>query len=179
MAIENHRERVSARVRQAITQSGVDLSALAPGQEERLVNTVTDGVLLELDALLSEAAPAMPDALSADPAHAEEQTLWAGRPFLSIGEYYVITDDRIRLFTGLFSRRVENVELVRLQDVDYHQGVSERIFGIGDIYLHSADASDPTITLKNVKDPEAVADIIRKVWLAARKKYGVRFREEM
>jgi hypothetical protein len=33
--------------------------------------------------------------------------------------------------------------------------------------------------MNNVKDPEQVSQIIRKAWLDARKRYGVRFREEM
>lgn len=201
MGIEQNRGRIAARVRQALQQSAVDLSNLAPSQEERLVNTITDGVLLEFDSILSDAMPAQAAAsaaISAEPLPgsaarsdatdpqasasadaAAERVLWEGRPFLSIGEYYVVTSDRIRFFTGLIGRQVENIELVRLQDVDYHQGVSERIFGVGDIYLRSAHVSAPNMTLRNVKDPEAVTSIIRRAWLEARKKYGVQFRDEM
>jgi uncharacterized membrane protein YdbT with pleckstrin-like domain len=89
----------------------------------------------------------------------------------------VLTNDRIRLFNGVVGRRVENVELIRLQDIDYHQGVSERLFGIGDIYLRSVDASDPLVTLRNVHDPEAVTSAIRKAWLDARKRRGVVYRD--
>jgi hypothetical protein len=63
--------------------------------------------------------------------------------------------------------------------VDYTQGLSERVLGIGDIALRSADASDPVTVMNNVQDPEGVSAIIRKAWLEARKRYGVRFREEM
>lgn len=180
MGIEQNRERIKARIRQAMKQSAVDLSALSPDQEERLVNTLADGTLLELDSILSAMEPGKATvAVDEAVVNSEEQILWEGRPFLSIGEYYVITNDRIRSFTGLLSRSVENLELVRLQDVNYRQGVSERMFGIGDIYLRSADPSSPETTLRNVKDPEAVTSLIRKAWLDARKRYGVRFREEM
>ncbi len=204
MSLEKNRERVAARIRQSIRQSGVDVSAIAPDQEERLVNTVSDGMLLEFDSMLSELATkhAAPDVsasstlaststVSSSPglpagttaagmalaeSHGEE-ILWEGRPFLSLGELYRVTSDRIRMFTGLLARDVENIELIRLQDIDYHQGVSERIFGIGDIYLNSVDASHPVVTLRNVQNPEAVADIIRKAWMESRKRRGVVFRD--
>jgi len=183
MSIEQYRERVSARIRQAVQQTGIDVSALPADTQDRLINTIADNMLLEFDKILSEAeqaeaqsaAPAMP--AQPQPNDAEEQVLWEGRPFLSLGERYVLTNDRIRLFHGVIGRQVENIELIRLQDIDYHQGVSERIFGIGDIYLRSVDASEPLVTLRNVYDPEAVTSAIRKAWLDARKRRGVVFRD--
>jgi hypothetical protein len=184
MSIEQYRERVSARIRQAVQQTGIDVSALPADAQDRLVNTIADNMLLEFDKILHEAeASAATQAQSSDaPAQfatddAEEQIVWEGRPFLSLGEHYVLTNDRIRLFHGLVGRSVENIELIRLQDIDYHQGVSERLFGIGDIYLHSVDASDPLVTLRNVHDPEAVTSAIRKAWLDARKRRGVVYRD--
>ena len=184
MGIEQYRDRVLSRIQQAVTQSGVDLSSVPETEQSRLRGAIADGMLLELDSLLDEAMPKAPpepgaaSTASADTSHAEE-ILWQGRPFLSLINFYVVTSDRVRVFTGLLSKDAENVELVRVQDVDYHQGVSERLLNIGDITLHSADPSDPKITLHNVRDPERVSGIIRAAWLAARKRYGVRFREEM
>lgn len=185
MSIEQYRERVSARIRQAVQQTGIDVSVLPAEAQTRLVDTITDNMLLEFDKILSEeeAQDAAQNAASATPAQsettndAEEQILWEGRPFLSLGEHYVLTNDRIRLFNGVVGRRVENIELIRLQDIDYHQGVSERFFNVGDIYLRSVDASDPLVTLRNVHDPEAVTSAIRKAWLDARKRRGVVYRD--
>jgi hypothetical protein len=187
MGIEQHRDRVIGRIKQAISQSGVNVTAIPAEQLDRLVNTIGDGMLFEFDAILDKMSAAAttsavssdePATLSTGQIH-EEQVLWEGRPFLSLTERYVVTTDRIRLFSGLLSKGVENIELVRLQDVDYTQGLSERVLGIGDIALRSADASDPVTVMNNVQDPEGVSAIIRKAWLEARKRYGVRFREEM
>ena len=49
----------------------------------------------------------------------------------------------------------------------------------GDITVSGADASNPTIVLRNVRKPDEVYEIMRKAWLAARKKYNLSFREEM
>ena len=188
MGIEQHRDRVISRIKQAISQSGVNISAIPADQQDRLINSIGDGMLFEFDTILDAmgaaainptATPsATPAALATSETH-DEQVLWEGRPFLSLTERYVVTTDRIRLFSGLLSKGVENIELVRLQDVDYTQGLSERVLGIGDIALRSADASEPVVVMNNVKDPEQVSQIIRKAWLDARKRYGVRFREEM
>jgi hypothetical protein len=184
MSIEQYRERVSARIRQAVQQTGIDVSALPADAQDRLINTIADNMLLEFDKILSEEEQAGAQvATQAAPAQtapdndADEQVLWEGRPFLSLGERYVLTNDRIRLFHGVIGRQVENIELIRLQDIDYHQGVSERIFGIGDIYLHSVDASEPLVTLRNVNDPETITSAIRKAWLDARKRRGVVYRD--
>ncbi len=184
MSIEQYRERVSMRIRQAVQQTGIDVSGLPADTQDRLINTIADNMLLEFDKILSEEEQAGAQAAgSTAPANAEsagdadETIIWEGRPFLSLGEHYVVTNDRIRLLHGVVGRSVENIELIRLQDIDYHQGVSERIFGIGDIYLKSVDASDPNVTLRNVHDPEAVTAMIRKAWLDARKRRGVVFRD--
>ncbi len=187
MGIEQNRERIVTRVRQAIQQSGANLSGVPADQQERLINTVADGVLLELDSILDDVMSKqmeqpdenVPVGQVAGAAGQEETIQWQGRPFLNPFERYVVTTDRVRIFHGVLSKTAENLELVRLQDVDYHQGVSERILGIGDVTLRSADASDPVLVLNNVRDPEKVQSIIRQAWLAARQKYGVRFREEM
>lgn len=190
MGLEQYRERVSARVVRAVQQSGVNLGGLSPDDQQRLLRSLVDGVLLEFDAMLDEytgdssqpaAAAPTGSPLSAlpDPAAHEEEVIWHGRPFLSLTESYVLTNDRIRIFRGFLSKSSENIELVRLQDVDYRQHVGERMLNIGDVMLHSADPSDPVAVLRNVADPETVQETIRKTWLEARRRYGVTFREQM
>jgi hypothetical protein len=66
-----------------------------------------------------------------------------------------------------------------VQDIDIVQNVSERILGIGDILIKGADQSSPSVVLRNIHDPQEVYELLRKAWLAARKKYGLIFREEM
>ena len=186
MGLEQYRERVTARIAQAMQRSGVDLSALSAGDRQRLIDSIGDGVLLEFDAMIDDLVPAtqqQAQTLSASQglpaAAAEEEIVWQGRPFLSLLESYVVTTERVRIFRGLLSRTVENLELVRLQDVDYRQGISERMLNIGDVTLRSADPSNAVLELRNVANPEQVQEIIRRVWLDARRRHGVLFREEM
>ena len=108
-----------------------------------------------------------------------EQVLWEGRPFLSLVEYYVLTSERLKIRQGLLGRDIENFELIRIQDIDFKQGVTERIFGIGDITITGQDPSNPKIVLRNVPKPEVVYETLRRAWLEARKRYGLQFREFM
>ena len=189
MSIEQTQERIQARVVQAFHQSDVDLSKLTSSEQQRLVAAIVDGVLREFNALLDDLAPAVQPytpaegAATPDPepmtSTQEEQVIWEGRPFLSLTEHYVLTTERIRIFRGFLSKSSENIELVRLQDVDYRQHVGERMLNIGDVVLHSADPSDPEAVLRNIADPEQVQELIRQQWLDARRRYGVAFREQM
>jgi len=63
--------------------------------------------------------------------------------------------------------------------MDYSQTVSERILNLGDISIRSHDPSNPLIVLRNIPDPEAVYEILRRAVLSARKKHGFMYREEM
>jgi hypothetical protein len=171
---------IVGRVWQAVGQSGVDLSSLPRDQQEKLVATIADGVLLAVDDLLNEIGSADRSAGQGATTGAEgEQVLWEGRPFLSLVEHYQITTERVRIHKGMIGKDVEDVELIRLQDIDHSQNLSERMFNIGDITLRSADASRPEVILRNIANPAQVHEVLRRAWLDARKRYGIQFREQM
>jgi membrane protein YdbS with pleckstrin-like domain len=177
MSIDQARHQIIASVWQAIAQSGVDVSAVSHEEQEKLVSKIADNVMLAVNAMLD----AEPEPKPAEEAVDEygESILWEGRPFLSLVEYYILTSERLKIRQGFLGRDIENFELIRIQDVDLKQGVTERIFGIGDITIHGHDASDPMIVLRNVPKPELVYETLRRAWLEARKRYGLQFREFM
>jgi hypothetical protein len=188
MSIQANHDRVIGRIWQAVAQSGVDVSPIPHDQMDKLVAKVADGVLREFDAMLDEigaqsvASPSRAAGVAAPAAGAaaaDEQILWEGRPFLSLVERYVVTDQRVRIITGLVGRANEDIELIRVKDVDHTQGISERMLGIGDVQLRSVDASRPNVVLRNVKDPQAVHEIVRRAMLDARKKYPYIFAQEL
>jgi len=179
MSIEQTRAQVIASVWQAIAQSGVDVSTLPQEEQEKLVRKVADSLLATVDQILDEAQPALPPEPKEGVDEKAEKILWEGRPYLSLVEKYVITSERLKIIKGMFSRDVENYELIRIQDIDFKQNVSERMLGIGDITIRGADKSDAEVVIRNVKDPEVVYEVMRRAWLDARKRYGLQFREYM
>lgn len=178
MDVKEARTRIKARVWQALAQSDLELKDLPKEDLEPLVEMVTDAALLEIDEEIGQSVSAESAKENVGAEH-EEEVLWEGRPFLSISTRYVVTDERIRIIEGLLGRDREDIELVRVQDLDQSQSVSERLLNVGDIHVRSHDRSHPQVTLRNVKDPQQVHEILRRAILNARKKHGLIYREEM
>ncbi len=169
---------ITAKVWQAIARSGIDVSAVGRDDMDALVRLVVDAALEAADTELGQPAATMP-AASALVDSEEEQVLWAGRPFLSLTLNYIITNERVRIIHGLLGKDYEDIELVRVQDVDFKQSMTERAMNLGDIFIASHDPSNPQATLKNITDPKGVHEILRRAVISARKTYGLRYREEM
>jgi hypothetical protein len=180
MTPEETRAHIASDVREALDESGVDLSSMSEADLVILSGKIANSLLDTVDRLLDQAQPApeQEEAMELDDENAEK-ILWEGRPFLSLVEKYVLTSERLKIIRGMVSRAVENFELIRIQDIDLKQNVSERVMGIGDITIRGADESDSLIVIRNVKDPEKVYEIMRRAWLDARKRYGLQFREYM
>jgi hypothetical protein len=186
MSPNEARSRVKARAWKAIVHEQLDLGALPRPTLEKLVDVITDAALLEIDEELDrtnrtirQTAPPPPPAASLGDDDDVEKVLWEGRPFLSIGTQYIITSQRVRIIEGVVGKEREDIELVRVQDIDQSQSVGERMMGLGDITIRSHDRSHPETVLRNIKDPQQVHEILRKAVLKAREKYRFTFREEM
>lgn len=177
MSIEKIRTQIIASIWQAFAQSETDLSVVPHNQQEELVSKIADNVMLAMDKMMEEEVQEVRTGSMED--EYEEPILWEGRPFLSIVEDYLLTTERISIVSGFLSRKIENFELIRVQDIDYKQGITERMLGIGDIFIRGHDSSDPEIQLRNVAHPEEVYETLRKAWLDARKRHGLEFREFM
>lgn len=179
MNLKNIRAKMVSSIWQAFAQSGVDLSTIPTEQQEKLVSKIADTVLVTMDQVLDdEVLPASAEAVAEDDG-TEESVLWEGRPFLSLVEHYTLTTERLKITRGLVGRKVENFELIRMQDIDYKQNIGERMTNLGDIFIKGQDASNPEIILRNVSKPEEVYEVLRKAWLEARKRHGLQFREFM
>lgn len=181
MAVTEAKDRILNRIWQSIATSGVSVSAIPKDQLDTLVNAIADGVLVAIDHEFEEAGLPTRElsAEAAPPLGDEEKLLWEGRPFLSLNTYYRITNQRVRAQYGLIGRDFDDIELIRIQDLDRSQGLTERMLGIGDIHIKSSDPSLPDLVLRNVSDPDQVHEIVRKAMLDARKKYRYSVQEEM
>lgn len=182
MSITDAQSRIKARVWQTLAQEQIDTSKLDKETVEMLVDLVSEVAMLEIDADMGkdlgdkQLETTVSQSILDDQ---KEDILWEGRPFLSISLHYTITDERIRITEGFLGKARENVELVRIQDMDYSQTLSERMLNLGDVKIRSHDPSHPAVILKNVKDPESVYEILRRAVLNARKKHNFTYREEM
>lgn len=185
MTIENIRAQMISSIWQAVAQSGVDLSGIPQEDQEKLVRGIADQVMVSMNSILDEVVkPAEEPGIEQMEGgqltdENAEKILWKDRPFLSLVEEYILTNERLKIVHGMLSRRVENFELIRIQDIDFKQNVGERVLGIGDIFIRGHDPSNPEIILRNVPKPEEVYETMRRAWMEARKRHGLQFREYM
>ena len=191
MKIETVRTQLISAIWQAVAQSGVNLSSIPQKEQDDLVRSIADRVMITIDSLLDEAVEAEmndqsdsgkdadQDEKGKAAAEFDEKVLWQARPFLSLVEKYIVTNERIKIIHGMLSRNIENFELIRIQDIDFKQNVGERMLGIGDIFIKGHDPSDPDVRLRNIHKPEEAYEILRRAWMDARKRHGLQFREYM
>jgi uncharacterized membrane protein YdbT with pleckstrin-like domain len=78
---------------------------------------------------------------------------------------YTITNRRLHIKKGIVSRTIQETRLERVQNVNYRQGVIQRIFQIGDVDFDTAAGDDYQFTFAGVADP---AEVVEKVDQATR-----------
>ena len=177
MTVPETHAHVKARIWKAIAQSELDISALPQETADRLVALAAEAALLELDEQLDVSLKQ--ESANQQAVEDEEEVLWEGRPFLSIATSYIITDERVRIVEGILGKSREDIELVRIQDIDQSQTLRERMLNLGDLIVKSHDDTRPSLVLNNIKNPEEVHEILRRAVIKAREKYRLSYREEM
>jgi len=174
------RNAVTSQFYQSLADSGVKVDAIPQAQLQAVVNALADGVFAALNSIEDEGDRAIaPAALPNNDPAAEEELLWSGRPYLSIGIRYELTSQRLRVIRGLLGRSVEEVELVRVRDTSVRQHMGERMVNVGDVTIVSNDPSNPEYTLNNITNPADVRELIRRATLAEKQRRGLSYREEM
>ena len=74
---------------------------------------------------------------------------------------YEVTNQRTRTETGVFSKRMDTLELYRVKDAVVHRPFFLRLFSLGDIHLIATDRTSPMQVLRAVPDPEPLSEKIR------------------
>ena len=87
---------------------------------------------------------------------------------------YELTDQRIKLKTGILNQEIDECELYRVRDYKIVKPFFQRIFGLGRIELVTSDRSNSNINLNGIKDPENLYNLIRDNVEKIRRKTGTR-----
>jgi len=87
---------------------------------------------------------------------------------------YELTDQRIKLKTGILNQEIDECELYRVRDYKVVKPFFQRIFGLGKIELVTSDRSNSNINLNGIKDPEKLYNLIRDNVEKIRRKTGTR-----
>ncbi len=73
---------------------------------------------------------------------------------------YTITDRRLNIKRGIVSRTIQETRLERVQNVNFQQGVFQRILQIGDVDFDTAAGDDYNFVFTGVADPEDVVHMV-------------------
>ena len=69
---------------------------------------------------------------------------------------YLITNQRLRISRGVVKRNVQETRLERVQNVNYQQGVLDRLLGVGTVDFDTAGSDDSEFRFDWVNEPEQV-----------------------
>ena len=107
--------------------------------------------------------------------------LWSWTLFIPLIIYlktrftvYEVTNQRIKLKTGILNQEIDECELYRVRDYKIAKPFFQRIFGLGKIELVTSDRSNSNINLNGIKDPENLYNLIRDNVEKIRRKTGTR-----
>ncbi len=74
--------------------------------------------------------------------------------------YYQLTSRRLLLTTGIFQRRVDQIELIRIKDLFVRQSLISSWLDVGTVILISSEQTLPKAHLLGVEQPHHVRDLI-------------------
>ncbi len=76
--------------------------------------------------------------------------------------HFVLTDERVIFRTGVLSKRGVEIPLGRINNINFGQGVWERVIGAGDLEIESA-GRDGQSQFSNVRHPDGVQQEIYRM----------------
>ena len=85
-----------------------------------------------------------------------------------IGTKYLITTQRLRISRGLVRKAVQETRLERVQNVNYQQGVLDRVLGVGSVDFDTAGTDDSEFRFEWVNHPEEVVRAVDRAVEEAR-----------
>jgi hypothetical protein len=86
---------------------------------------------------------------------------------------YEVSDGRFTVRKGLLRTETDELLLYRILDFKLVRTLGQKIFGVGTITLYSADQSDRTYDVKNIKNPDAVRKLLSKIVEEERARRGI------
>ena len=75
---------------------------------------------------------------------------------------YGLSEDRLFLSVGFFNIKDDEVLLYRIRDITTSRNLWQRMFGVGTVTVVSSDKTMPTLTMKNIKKPVFVKELLHE-----------------
>src|SRR5262245_13329713 len=81
---------------------------------------------------------------------------------------YKITQRTIDYEVGVFSKRIETLQLWRVKDLDFRQSLMERILGIASIHVLTSDVTGPSLVIRGLPASREIFDRLKEAAELAR-----------
>ncbi len=92
---------------------------------------------------------------------------------------YSLTNNKLIIDTGLFSRTEDEIRLYRIMDITLKRSFGERLFGLGTIHCCSGDKTSPEFDIKHIKKPKEIKNMLSDMVEKERLERRVGLREYM
>jgi hypothetical protein len=86
---------------------------------------------------------------------------------------YRISNYRIDYERGLFSRKIDTLELWHVEDLSFFQSFFDRLMGCGDIKIISHDETTPQLLLRGLPNPRPLFENLKQRIIAVKRQRGV------
>ena len=95
----------------------------------------------------------------------KEQFVWKDRKRPIFGlplsfTRYRLTEEKLLVDVGFFSRKEEEVRLYRILDISLSRPITQRIFRVGTIHFCTADKSTPEFEVRKVKNAKEIKEML-------------------
>lgn len=97
----------------------------------------------------------------------DEKIVWTGNPKLQrllnfTFTDYVLTNRALYRKSGIFSRNVQKIDLDKVQNIYFNQGITGKIFGYGNVEMSTAGGSGVEMRFNGVDQPKEVQETINR-----------------
>jgi uncharacterized membrane protein YdbT with pleckstrin-like domain len=75
--------------------------------------------------------------------------------------HYRVSNQRIVIETGVLSKRIDEVDMRAVEDIEFRQKFLQRLLGIGEIAIVAADKELGRFRLLGVERPREIRELIR------------------
>lgn len=98
----------------------------------------------------------------------------AGRWWLTRATVYELTTQRLKVTSGILTRKLDEVELFRVKDYSMEQPLLLRMLGLGNLTLITSDVTCPNVGLEAIPEVNDVREKLRNAVQAERDRKRVR-----
>lgn len=93
------------------------------------------------------------------------ELLWSDRKRTFLGlpwsfTKYSMDEERLYIDKGFFKTTSDEVRLYRIMDVRLTRSLIQKMFGLGDIEVHSSDKTLRDFTIKSIKNPKDIKEML-------------------